>query len=72
MSPPSALTPSKSSYYSCSISLGAKSRERLNKSWAQVQRSTYYKSLDRRSSELKNDDKKAHSSRVLVAEITQK
>ncbi|CAB1111890.1 unnamed protein product [Ectocarpus sp. CCAP 1310/34] len=46
------------------------SRERLNKLWSNVQRSTYYKSLDRRSIDLKNEDKKAHSARVLVADIT--
>ncbi|CAM9857947.1 unnamed protein product, partial [Ectocarpus sp. 13 AM-2016] len=46
------------------------SRERLNKLWSNVQRGTYYKSLDRRSIDLKNEDKKAHSARVLVADIT--
>ncbi|CAN0200015.1 unnamed protein product [Hapterophycus canaliculatus] len=45
-------------------------RERLNRSWALVQRNTYYKSLDRRSHDLKNEDKKGHSTKVLVADIT--
>ncbi|CAN0286194.1 unnamed protein product [Laminaria digitata] len=47
-------------------------RERLNKLWANVQRGTYYKSLDRRSADLKNEDKKGHSSKALVAAIGQK
>ncbi|CAM9790345.1 unnamed protein product, partial [Scytosiphon promiscuus] len=45
------------------------SRERLNRTWALVQRNTYYKSLDRRSQDLKNEDKKGHSTKVLVADI---
>ncbi len=45
------------------------SRERLNIAWATVQRSTYYKSLDRRSLDLKQEDKKAHVPKILVADI---
>lgn len=45
------------------------SRERLNNAWSAVQRSTYYKSLDRRSLDLKHEDKKAHVPKGLVADI---
>lgn len=34
-----------------------------------MQRSTYYKSLDRRSLDLKHEDKKAHVPKALVADI---
>ncbi|CAM9799577.1 unnamed protein product, partial [Sphacelaria rigidula] len=47
-------------------------RERLNKAWAQVQRSTYYKSLDRSSQDLKNEDKKCQTSKALLNDIAQK
>lgn len=56
-------------YFAVAV-FGRQSRERLNKLWSGVQRSTYYKSLDRRSVDLKNEDKKAHTSRVLLADIT--
>lgn len=46
------------------------SRERLNNAWSAVQRSTYYKSLDRRSLDLKHEDKKAHVPKALVADMT--
>lgn len=35
-----------------------------------MQRNTYYKSLDRRAHDYKNDDKKTYSAKVLVADIT--
>ncbi|CAM9872947.1 unnamed protein product, partial [Choristocarpus tenellus] len=44
-------------------------RDRMNKGWRQVQISTYYKSLDRRSTAQKNEDKKRHGNKYLLAYI---